>query len=167
MNKQVKNGFTLVELIVTMVISSIVLTLVASLTISFTKTSNESKIQQKKAYEQNVIVKSFEKFANEVNLATGKVVYQVTTETLENDDYIETGFCLINCENESQPKTIFTYDKKDRKISYNSLTYELDNIQDIKIEEKFDKIFVVTLEYENDKTYVFSLYFINQEKEGE
>ncbi len=150
MNKY-KQGFTLTELIVAMVISSIVLATAGYFLLSFTHTSKDIKALQERTYEQNVAVKCFEKFANNVNLE-GKSI------NINNTDNVITIY--LNDDN----SIILKIDNENHTLSYNNNSYPFERIMAINVKENEvdEKTFVVTFTFDNEKTYEFPIFIISR-----
>jgi len=148
------SGFTLVELIVAMVISAIVLSLVGTFFISFTKTSRQSKAKQLMVYEQNVVVRCFEKFENAANLAGKSITLNKEQKTIE----------FSASDNSDIPEVSIKYDKATKTLSYNTLKYSLDKVVDIDITNvpSQKKLFLCKLTFDDESVYQFSIYIINQ-----
>lgn len=156
-NNKYKQGFTLTELIVAMVISSIVLATAGYFLVSFTNTSKDVKALQERTYEQNVVVKCFEKFTNTVNLE-GK---SITVTRSENGNItITTG--------ETENVNLLFIDNEKHMLRYNANPYTLERIALINIEQntKNPKTYVVTITFDNEKTYEFPIFIISQKEEN-
>lgn len=154
LKKHKNSGFTLVELIVAMVISGIVLSLVGHFFISFTKTSRQSKASQLRVYEQNVVVRCFEKFENLANLNGASISLDNENKTLS-----------FNISRDEVNNAIIKYDKTKKVLTYNTLNYSLDKVIDINIsqDETRKTLFNCELTFDNETVYRFSIYIINQE----
>ncbi len=152
-NNKYKQGFTLTELIVAMVISSIVLATAGYFLVSFTNTSKDVKALQERTYEQNVVVKCFEKFTNTVNLE-GKSV-EIRSEN--GNITIRTG--------EAENVNLLFIDNEKHTLSYNTNPYTFEKITSINVVQDTNnpKTYVVTITFDNEKTYDFPIFIISQE----
>lgn len=148
-------GFTLTELIVAIVISGIVLTLVGYFSVRFNSLSKKVKAQEKRTYEQSVVVKYFDAFTNEVNL-DGMVV------TINYND------CFI-CSTNELLNTSIKVDNINKKFQYNGIELDLTTITEIKFikMEKYQKLFSVLITFDDDSKYQFSIYIVGGINEEE
>ncbi|MCI6716049.1 MAG: type II secretion system GspH family protein [Mollicutes bacterium] len=153
-NNKYKQGFTLTELIVAMVISSIVLATAGYFLVSFTNTSKDVKALQERTYEQNVVVKCFEKFTNTVNLE-GKSVEIIPSEN--GNITIRTG--------EAENVNLLFIDNEKHMLRYNANPYTFEKITSINVVQDTNnpKTYVVTITFDNEKTYEFPIFIISQE----
>ena len=149
-----KQGFTLTELIVAMVISSIVLATAGYFLVSFTNTSKDVKALQERTYEQNVLVKCFEKFCNTVNLEGQEVV---VNNTNSNNISLTAGspdnLIVLSINNSAHT---LNYNKK------NEYKFERISLINIEMADKDPKTYIVTITFDNEKTYEFPIYLISQ-----
>lgn len=154
-NNKYKQGFTLTELIVAMVISSIVLATAGYFLVSFTNTSKDVKALQERTYEQNVVVKCFEKFTNAVNLE-GKSIHIESTDN--GNITITTG--------EVDNINLLVIDNEKHTLSYNTNPYTFERITSINVVQDTNnpKTYVVTITFDNEKTYEFPIFIISQEE---
>lgn len=149
--KQANKGFTLVELIVTMVIAGIVLVTISIVLADVSKVTRSSRLKQERFNEQSMIVSFFNKTIDQINLNGYDVTIDFTNDYFFFSDYSDNiNFLVVgSIDNHST-------------ITYNSQTlnyYRIKNI-DIKPYSTSNKVFEVEITYDNDDSYVFSLCLI-------
>lgn len=145
-----KKGLTLIELIIAIVISSIVFTLVAYFFTKFINTSNQIKKEEKRIFEQHLIVDILEGFENNINLK-GQALY---VDTL--------GTYLYSLDEYNTLDKSISLNIHEKEINYNGKTIKLETVNNInlKTEQTNKKIIYFTIVFDNDTTYNFNIYII-------
>lgn len=148
MNK--KAGFTLTELIVTIVISGIVLTMVGYLLVTFNGLSKKVKADQNKNYEQNTIIRLVENYLNDANLNGEKISIKKENNT-ETLTYLEQQMIINNDE--------------EVKLIINDETFSFKTINKIYMEIKEPKMLMLKITFNDEEIYELSLLVVGEIEE--